>query len=133
MMKIKAICALITVSCAVMIGCSQYEEEGEEVTNMVIGHIDAEEVLTLNPDADIFQFGDLIYETNIDWVDELTLTPDEAVGEIKILNDSTTDFENETANKLPVGTVIYSTKEHSDMLVVDIDGQFKNYYALVEG
>lgn len=44
---------------------------------------DAEEVLTLDPEADIFQLDGVIYKTGIDWVEELTLTKGEQVGEIK--------------------------------------------------
>lgn len=44
---------------------------------------DAKEILTINPEADIFQFEGVIYQTGIEWVDALTLTKGEKVGEIK--------------------------------------------------
>jgi len=43
-------------------------------TIVSIDSIDAEEVLTLDSDADIFQYDGVIYKTNIAWVEELTLT-----------------------------------------------------------
>ena len=95
---------------------------------------DAEEVLTLDPEADIFQFDGVIYKTKIDWVEELTLTKGEQVGEIKIRNDSDTDFEDEMSNKLPVGSNIFSTIEkEGPILLVELEGKLLKYYALVEG
>nr|WP_285841686.1 hypothetical protein [Psychrobacillus sp. MER TA 171] len=95
---------------------------------------DAEEVLTLDPEADIFQLDGVIYKTKIDWVEELTLTKGEQVGEIKIRNDSDTDFEDEMSNKLPVGSNIFSTIEkEGPILLVELEGELLKYYALVEG
>ena len=109
-------------------GCSN---EGETTT--VIDSIDAEEVLTLNPDADIFQYDGVIYSTNIDWVEELSLTKDVQIGEIKTKNDSNTDFKDEMANKLPVGAKIFSTKERGDILIVELGGEVLKYLAIGEG
>ncbi len=95
---------------------------------------DAEGVLNLDPEADIFQFNDVIYTTGIDWVEEKDLTKNKQIGEIKEKNEDDTNFSNGTANKLPVGTKIYTTKEESDMfLIVESEGETKKYYALVEG
>ncbi|MEK4523561.1 hypothetical protein MKX96_18255 [Psychrobacillus sp. FSL W7-1493] len=95
---------------------------------------DAEEVLTLDPEADIFQLDGVIYKTGIDWVEELTLTKGEQVGEIKTRNDSDTDFEDEMSNKLPVGAKIFSTIEkEGPILLVELEGKLLKYYALVEG
>ena len=95
---------------------------------------EAEEVLNLDPEADIFQFNDVIYTTGIDWVEGKKLTKNKQIGKIKEKNEDDTDFSNGTANKLPVGAIIYTTKEENDMfLIVDSDGETKKYYALVEG
>ena len=96
---------LIALALFMISGCSN---EGE-VTTVIIDSIDAEEVLTLDPDADIFQFDGVIYQTNIDWVEELSLTKDVQIGEIKTKNDANTDFKDEMSNKLPVGAKIFST------------------------
>lgn len=110
------------------VGCS-YKTEVHETKNP-----DAKEVITLDPGADIFQFDGVIYKTGIDWVEELTLTKDEQVGEIKTRNDSDTNFKNEMSNKLPIGAKIFSTIEkEGPILLVELEGKLLKYYALVEG
>lgn len=106
---------------------------GGETTKVTIDSIDAEEVLTLDPDADIFQYDGVIYKTNIDWVEELSLTKDVQIGEIKTKNDTNTDFQNEMANKLPLGAKIFSAKERGDILIVELEGKTLKYLAVVEG
>jgi hypothetical protein len=110
-------------------GCSN---EGESTT-VTIDSIDAKEVLTLDSDADIFQYKGIIYQTNIDWVEELSLTNDVQIGEIKTKNDTNTDFKDEMSNKLPIGAKIFSTKEREDILIVESEGEIKKYLAIVEG
>ena len=114
-------------------GCSNSSGTGKiEVHNT--GNPDAKEILTLDPEADIFQFEGLIYTTGIDWVEKLTLTKDEQVGVIKTRNDTDTNFEDEMSNKLPVGAKIFSTIEkEGPILLVESEGKILKYYALVEG
>ncbi|MGE7925943.1 hypothetical protein ACQKND_22550 [Viridibacillus arvi] len=114
-------------------GCSNLSGTGKiEVHNT--GNPDAKEILTLNPEANIFQFEGVIYKTGIDWVEELTLTKDQQVGEIKTRNDTDTNFEDEMSNKLPVGAKIFSTIEkEGPILLVESEGKILKYYALVEG
>lgn len=115
-------------------GCSNSAgiDELEEVHST--GNPDAKEILTLDPEADIFQFEGVIYKTGIDWVEELTLTKDKQVGEIKKRNDSDTNFEDEMSNKLPVGAKIFSTIEkEGPILLVESEGKILKYYAIVEG
>ncbi|MGE7092748.1 hypothetical protein ACQKII_15115 [Lysinibacillus sp. NPDC048646] len=102
-------------------------------TTVSIDSIDAEEVLTLDSDADIFQYDGVIYKTNIDWVEELSLTKDVQIGEIKTKNNANTDFKDGMSNKLPVGTKIFSTKERGDILIVESEGKINKYLAIVEG
>ncbi|MFS0673588.1 hypothetical protein [Ornithinibacillus sp. 179-J 7C1 HS] len=88
----------------------------------------------MNPDADIFQYDGVIYATNIDWVEELSLTKDVQIGEIKMRNDSNTDFIDEMSNKLPVGTKIFSAKERGDILIVETEeGKILKYLGIGEG
>ena len=98
---------------------------------------DAKEILTLEPEADIFQFDGVIYKTGIDWIEELTLTKGEQVGEIKTRNDTDTNFENDMSNKLPIGSKIYSATEAGEVggpiLLVESEGKLYKYYGLVEG
>lgn len=104
-----------------------------ETTTVTIDRIDAEEVLSLDPNADIFQYDGVIYQTNIDWVEELSLTKDVQIGEIKTKNDKTADFKDLMSNKLPIGAKIYSTKELGAILIVEAEGEIKRYLALGEG
>jgi len=127
-----------------IIGCSNEEQsttgstettettESTETTE-TFDTIDAEEVLRLDSDADIFQYDGVIYKTNIDWVENLTLTKGSQIGEIKTRNEKDTNFKNEVSNTLPVGTKIFSAKERGDILVVEIDGELRKYLAIVEG
>lgn len=114
-------------------GCSNPLSTGEEKVYET-KNPDAKEVLTLDPKADIFQYNGVIYQTNIDWVEEKSLTKDEQVGEIKERNETNTDFEDETSNKLPVGSKIFTSKEGDGMfLIVESEGKTLKYYAIVEG
>lgn len=120
---------LIALALFTIIGCS----DGGETTKVTIDSIDAEEVLTLDPDADIFQYDGVIYQTDIDWVEELSLTKDVQIGEIKTRNDANTDFKDEMSNKLPVGTKIFLAKGRGDILIVESEGEILKYLAIVEG
>lgn len=110
-------------------GCSSNDGGTTTVTTE---HPDAKEVLTLDPNADIFQLDGLVYQTNIDWVEELSLTKKEQIGEIKTTNDKDTNFKDEMANKLPVGAKIYTTNENG-ILIVEFGNESKKYLAVVEG
>lgn len=129
-MKLKKLFyGLIPLALFIITGCNI---QGE-TTTVSIDSINAEEVLTLDSDADIFQYDGVIYKTNIDWVEELPLTKDVQIGEIIAKNDANTDFKDEMSNKLPVGAKIFSTKERGDILIVESEGEFKKYLAIVEG
>lgn len=115
------------------VGCSNSSNTGELEVHQS-ENPDAVEILTVDPEADIFQFDGVMYQTGIDWVEELTLTKGEQVVEIKTRNDTDTNFEDEMSNKLPVGAKIFSTMEkEGPILLVDSDGEILKYYAIVEG
>lgn len=120
---------LIIFTLFTITGCSN----GREATKVPIDSIDAEEVLTLDPGADIFQYDGVIYKTNIDWVEEVSLTKDVQIGKIKTRNDANTDFKDEMSNKLPEGAKIFSAKERGDILIVESEGKISKYLAIVEG
>ncbi|TSB45923.1 hypothetical protein [Alkalicoccobacillus porphyridii] len=132
-MKMKS--SLFTVFmliCFILVGCLG-GTENNTVSNTE-ENMTAEEFLTQNPESDMFMFYGIIHNTNVDWVDELTLTKGEQVGEIKEqVAEGNYDYANGTANKLPVGTIIYEAKERDDILIVEVNGEEKYYYALVEG
>lgn len=129
-MKIKKLFyGLIALALFMITGCNI---QGG-ITTVSIDSIDAEEVLTLDSDADFFQYDGVIYKANIDWVEELSLTKDVQIGEIKTKNNTNTDFKDEMSNKLPIGTKIFSAKERGDILIVEIEGKITKYLAIVEG
>lgn len=119
-----------------VVGCSNPSDIGKVEVHKT-ENPNAEKVLNLDPEADIFQFNGVIYQTGIEWVEELTLTQDEQVGEIKTKNDTDTNFEDEMSNKLPVHAKIFSVKEKGEIggpiLLVESKGEVYKYYGLVEG
>ncbi|WP_336990140.1 hypothetical protein [Bacillus infantis] len=123
------ICLLIGLTLFTITGCTN---QGES-TSVSVDTIDAEEVLRLDPDADIFQYDGVIYQTNIDWVEKLSLKKDAQIGEIQSRNKNDTDFENGMSNKLPVGARIFSARQREDILLVESEGKVLKYLAIVEG
>ena len=119
-------CLFVIGAIILLNGCSV----GGEVT---VDSIDAEEILRLDSTADIFQYEGVIYKTNIDWVEELTLTKGTQIGEIKKVSKEGTDFKDWMSNKLPVGSKIFSAKERGDILLVEANGVIVKYLAIVEG
>lgn len=118
------------------VGCSNSSDKGKVEVHET-ENPNAEEVLKLDPEADIFQFNGVIYQTGIDWVEELTLTKGEQEGEIKTKNDTGTNFKDEMSNKLPVGVKVFLVKEKEEIggpiLLVESEGKLYKYYRLVEG
>lgn len=136
MKKSRLLLGLIIFVLLIAGGCSNSLNKGKVEVHKT-ENPNAEDVLKLDPEADIFQFNGVIYQTGIDWVEELTLTKDEQVGEIKTKNETDTNFEDEMSNKLPVGAKIYSVKEKEEIggpiLLVELEGKLYKYYGLVEG
>ncbi|TQR15527.1 hypothetical protein [Psychrobacillus soli] len=115
----KMIVSLMIVVCSIYLtGCMGPETEVK---------------VSKNPNADIFQWEGLIYQSNIDWVDEIKLTKHELVGEVGGISDNKKQFSNGVANKLPIGAKIFSAKERQDILIVEYDENSKKYLALSEG
>lgn len=82
------------------------------------------EVLSEDSKADIFQFNDTIYQSDVAWA-ETEVTQKEKVGEIKRRSSDRDDFDNGTATKLSKGTALYSTKERNEILIVSFNGKLK--------
>ncbi|WP_434122294.1 hypothetical protein [Salinicoccus roseus] len=95
--------------------------------------IDAEDVIEEEPNADILMYNDTIYKAGIDWVDNLALTKNEKIAKVNNQTKNYSEFENGNANNLSVGTDIYSSQEREDILIVDVDGEERYYYLIVEG
>lgn len=117
------ISVLFSILVAVITGCSNGSPDQQFVH---IKNPDANEILDLQPDADIFQWEDVIYKTDIDWVEELELTKDTQIGEVKTNSANPNDFSNGTANKLPVGAIIFSVIEDGGFLIVEHNQKQKN-------
>ena len=114
-------------------GCSSSSNEHHQTTVITTGNPTAQEILENDPKADIFQWNGTIYETNIDWVNELVLSESDFVGVIKYHTSNPNDFVDLSANVLPIGTEIYKVKERNDILITKYNGELKYYYQLVEG
>ncbi|MDR6748549.1 MULTISPECIES: hypothetical protein [Bacillus] len=124
----KVFTLFIFISIISVLTACQTEENNEKVVSK---KQTAAEVLALEKDADIFQLNGTVYKTNIDWVNKLTLTKKKKVGTIK--NTANSSFKDGTASILQKGTVIFSVNERDDILIAEVDGQIKKYYALTEG
>lgn len=108
-----------------LFGCSS--------TTVTTSNPTVQETLELYAEADIFLWDNVVYLTNIDWVDELVLTEGDLIGIIKFNTSNPSEFTNSTANILPVGTEIYAAQERKDILIAKHAGELKYYYMLVEG
>lgn len=130
MLKTYKVILTVMICSFCLFGCGKPETKTEATKTP-----DAEEILRLDRHADIFQWKGIIYKTNIDWVNELTLTKDKLVGEITTLFSkvSNKSFKNGMANNLPIGAKIYTAKERVDILIVEFNGKASYYLALVEG
>ena len=90
-----------------------------------------EDILT--EDNDIFLWDSTVYLTDIEWVNELILTENKLLGTITHSSTDASAFINGTANKLSIGSEIYSTNERGDILIVKSGNSSKYYLKLVEG
>ncbi|MGG1962054.1 hypothetical protein ABFY43_13225 [Bacillus pumilus] len=91
----------------------------------------AEEVLALDEQADLFQWGKTVYEANVDWTHQITVTKDQQLGVIQ--KTAAKHFHHGTATHLKKGTAIYSVKEREDLLIAELNGQIIIYAAHAEG
>lgn len=103
---------------------------------------EAEQSVTKNPtpyeflqneNADIFMIEDTVFSNaiNIEWVQEEEYTIGEEIGEISSQSNEAKDFENGTANKLPVGTKIYETD--TQVFIAIVENREIPYLQMVEG
>ncbi|MBK3496530.1 hypothetical protein JFL43_17030 [Viridibacillus sp. YIM B01967] len=127
-MKFSRVLLLIAMSILWLVSCSD-----KDVTVHTTEKPDAAEILELDSNADIFQWEDSIYKTEIDWVDELELVEKEQVGKIEFEASNPEEFKNGAANKLPIGAEIYSVKDHNDILIVKSETEVKRYLVGSEG
>lgn len=128
MKKVVLICAFSIITIWMLVACSNkndMQSTSEKPT--------ASEVLREDSTADIFQFNDTIYKSDVVWAEKTEVTQNKKVGEIKRRSSDRDDFDNGTATKLSKGTALYSTKERNEILLVSFNGKLKKYVALGEG
>jgi hypothetical protein len=128
-----------------IMGCTDENEESKdegkifsateetELTTYTTHNPTVEEMFELNPNIDIFLFENIVYETNIEWVNELSLTKGDLIGVIEFNASNPSEFTNLTANILPIGAKIYTSNERGDILIAEHGNEIKYYYQLVEG
>lgn len=115
-MKRVILCLTFTILIFSLFGCgmSPGEKNG--------GVLSKEQVLKIDPDADLVEYAGAVYKAGIDWGDEMELTKDEQVAEVT----------EGMATHLDVGTPIFKAKERSDILVV-MDGATEKRYLIQMG
>lgn len=125
---------LILVGCNSKQGSINSESKGGRIElKYTIGNPTAEDVLSTDPNANIFMYENTIYTEGIDWVSELELTKDKLITEIIDQRVDGKAFSNGKASKLIIGTKIFSVKERNDIVIAETkDGDIR-FYMLVEG
>lgn len=94
---------------------------------------DAEEVFRLYENPDVIQWEGLVYVAGVEWVEELELTPEDEIGRTTKQTNEADEFTDGAANLLPLGTPLYSAQERGGVLLVESNGEWVAYLALVEG
>ncbi|WP_261301819.1 hypothetical protein [Paenibacillus andongensis] len=124
---------ILLLTCFITAGCTKNEILMTSEQTKTIGNPTAQEVLRMDPNANVFMCKDTIYKAGIPWVDELKLTKDIQVTEITQQSNNGKAFKNGTANKLVVGTKIFRVKERNDILIAETEREDIRLYQLVEG
>ena len=135
-MKLKRLFIFIgglTIFSTIATGCS-IENSQQQIEVHTTKNPDASETLELQPEADLFQWGDVIYIADVDWVQGLELSKGIEIGEIAKNTSNPKDFTNGTANKLPIGAKIYEPLEkNGPIYIVVVNGKEIRYLGLLEG
>lgn len=107
----KGILALLLVALFLLPACSPGAGEG--------GLLDKRQVLNMNPDADYVELENgEVYTHGAEWVYEKSLTKGAKIAEV----------EKGMASDLPVGTILYESKEIPAILISEYDGKTKRYH-----
>ncbi|WP_052344339.1 hypothetical protein [Bacillus ndiopicus] len=96
----------------------------------------AKSILKEDPQADIFQYNDLIYTnvSDLEWVQDSQYKKGNKIGKIKKMTTTPIGFKDFYATKLASGTEVFSTNgDGVHLLIVEVDGQQLPYIALIEG
>lgn len=99
---------LLSITILFCVGCSSEYN----------GALSKEEVLEMNPNADIIVLeDDRVYKHGVDWIEEREFTKGEKIGTV---NEG-------MATKTPVGATIYETNEPGGVLIVEYEETSKRY------
>ena len=134
-MRIVISVLLLSLTFFTLIGCNQHETSRVSRVE-VIGNPQAEDILVNNPEADIFQFNEIVYSNavNLEWVQAANLTKGELVGIIKEQYMEGKQFKDEMATILPVGAEIYEpVNRQGPILIVIFEDKEWRYLGLIEG
>lgn len=87
-----------------------------------------------NHAIDLFVYEDAAYvrASDIQWVQELVLTPDVLLGEIQ-RSGVTKRFQDFDSTQLQEQTQIYAAKERGELILAAVDEQYIPYLRYVEG
>lgn len=129
--------AILMIAMLALTGCTPADsnQSGQSMVS-VIGNPTAQQIVENNPDADIFQFNNIVYSnaSDLEWVQQADLTIGERVGAITKQYQADLMFEDGMATELPIGTEIYEpVKKYGDILIVVVNGQEIRYFGLLEG
>lgn len=110
-----------------IVGCNHSNSGSTSISNPT-----AKDYLKYD-NTDIFLLDGYIYSNSqdLEWVKELEYRLGEQVGEITKQADKASDFENGTANKLLVGTIIFETD--TPVYIVIVGKKEIPYLKMVEG
>lgn len=127
---------LCSFSFSLLMGCGkepakQMSDQQSEMN--AIGNPTAQDVLSMDANANILMYEDTIYHAGVPWVEALQLTKDVQLTEIRRQSKVGTDFQNGTANQLEAGTKIFRVKERNDILIAETEKGDIRFYQLVEG
>ncbi|MCR8657437.1 hypothetical protein [Paenibacillus endoradicis] len=122
----------------ILTGCNQSTVSNTEHsrTPTSIGNPSATDILAENPNADIFQYKDVIYKnaSNNEWVQQAELTIGDRVLTIEKQYNNDLTFEQGMATMLPIGTEIHVPITKSGaILIAKVDGKEIRYVGLIEG
>lgn len=103
------------------------EEEVNEVEEIDLSTLDgvsAADILAEDPEADIFQYEGIVYQTEGELAEDAGVTVKELIGKVTKKVDANTDFEDGMATMLFPNVKIYSTNE-TDLTTVLVEVQDK--------
>lgn len=98
-------------------------------------HPQAADILGSNPEADIFQWENIIYANaeNAGWLEEQDYQKKEKLGEIQRTSSNPDYFNDGTASALPEGTPVYGSSDNENQrLTVETEKGTTVYIGLFE-